>query len=144
LNLEKTKIKHTDYEMNGGIGTNFLGFWIYRKKVTIPEIPQGARHRFLPNPRRTVKKWEATWEIDVERAVKCAERIWSRWSKKQATADQLWAYFEGWKGYFKWSKECWIMSEMERIVLEMLGPDDQESKRRYYRGPNSGPPEEAA
>jgi len=26
LNLEKTKIKHTDYEMNGGIGTNFLGF----------------------------------------------------------------------------------------------------------------------
>jgi hypothetical protein len=33
------------------------------------------------------------------------------------------------------------MSEMERIVLEMLGPNDQESDRRYYRGSH---PEEAA
>ncbi len=36
------------------------------------------------------------------------------------------------------------MSEMERIVLEMLGPDDKESNSRYYRGPASEPPEEAA
>lgn len=33
------------------------------------------------------------------------------------------------------------MSEMERIVLEMLGPDDKESNSRYYRGSH---PEEAA